>query len=315
MDIDPRDEGLHPHEADEAWQEGGYVAWFDVGRSIGGNHRVGNEPVRKLSNRWCGVYDPDGVQFRSNADQIPLELVEHGRGYRCGDQQIFHDGEYLRLRMDEPECRVDLIVRDVPGDAHWMDNAQQKLSGRIYNEHYNVHCRVTGSILLDGSVHEVDGLGWRDHSWGIRHWDMVACTRTLGGSCGDVYFQCTTWLGHDGTFIKRGYIGREGRRELISDARFLIVMEEDGVSCRSAELTLVTSLETLKVSFEVHGGTIGQTRQRCGFEGVGFARTAAGAKGWGFIEVNNNPRLGTRDPPFVLHDGYRNGIGRRVPAI
>lgn len=313
MDVMPKDEGLHPPGDDEAWQEGGYLGWFDPKAGIGGNHRIGNELVRKLANRWCGVYGRDGIQFRSNMDQVPLEYVEPGmHGFRCGSQQIFHDGEHLRFRLDEPDCRVDLIIVDVPGEASWMDSGQQKLSGRIYSEHYNVQCRVKGTAILAGVHHDVDCWAWRDHSWGVRHWDTTSCTRTLGGTFdGDVHYQCTTWLGRDGLFIKRGYIGRGGKRIPLVDAQFLILMEEDGVSARAAQLTIETEQEILAVDFEVYGGTIGQARERCGFEGVGVARTEGRAPGWGFIEINNNPRLGNSNPPFVLHDGYKNGLGRR----
>ena len=35
---------------------------------------------------------------------------------------------------------------------------------------YEIPCRVSGTVVVDGERHEVHGTGQRDHSWGVRDW-------------------------------------------------------------------------------------------------------------------------------------------------
>lgn len=307
MNIDPQDEGLHACEEDETWQEGGYLAWFDPVAGVGGNHRIGNELNRRLANRWCGVYDAEGRQYRNNADQTPLSVFD-GIGYECGSQRFFHDGHSPRAKVDEPECFVDLSIEDLANDAHWLDRSHEKLKGTIYSSHYNVHCRVNGKVRLGEREYDVNGFGWRDHSWGPRKWDSIACTRSIGGRVGDTIFQCTTWLGRDGTFIKRGYVGEPGRRVPIDDARFEVSVREDCITCTEARVVLWYGGEKITLGYTALGGVTGQTRERIGFESVGHVRLGDRQEGWGFIEINNNPRLGAAQPALVLESRGENGL-------
>ena len=57
------------------------------------------------------------------------------------------------------------------------------------------------------------------------------------------------------------------------------------------------------------------TRERCGFESIVRVHTEGESEGWGFLEINNNPRLGTAGPYAVLHDGLVNGLAQRAPSL
>ncbi len=317
MDILPEDEGLHPAGPDEAWQESVYLAWRDVHAGIGGQHRIGNELNRETANLWCGVYADSGARFRHNDEGVPLVYCERRPGLECGPQAMFHDGDVLRLVLDGDGCALDLVVHDPPGSISWIEKSANELEGRIYIDHYNGHCRVTGRATLDGRQYEVDAMGWRDHSWGPRLWDSIVCTRSLGGGFrSGLSFSLLTFLGTDGQLLRRGYVARDGKRIPMCVAELWVGIEEDGVSARGGELSCTIEDGSGYVfDFEVTGGMLGVTRERYGFESIVRVRTEGEPEGWGFLEINNNPRLGEAGPFAVLHEGLVNGLTQRPAPL
>ncbi len=317
MDMTPEDEGLHPAGPDEAWQESVYLAWRDPRSGIGGTHRIGNELNRDTSNLWCGVYADSGTRFRQNDEGVPLVHCERGQGLQCGPQVMVHDGEALRLTLESDGCALDLTVHDAPGRIAWIEKGKNELDGRIYTDHYNGHCRVSGTAALDGKNYAIDAMGWRDHSWGVRHWDSIVCTRSLGvGFESGLTFNVLTFLGTDGQLLRRGHVVRDGQRVPFREAELWVGIEEDGVSARGGALSCVTETgERHHLDFEVIGGMLGVTRERCGYESIVRVRCAGESEGWGFLEINNNPRLGTAGPFAALHAGLENGITHRATPL
>ncbi len=317
MEIHPEDEGPHPAGSDEAWQESVYLAWRDVRLGIGGQHRIGNEPNRETANLWCGVYADTGERFRHNDEGVALRRCERGAGLECGPQAMFHDGEALRFVLDSDDCRLDLVVQDPPGWLAWIEKSTNALDGRIYSDHYNGHCRVSGEAELAGRRYQVDALGWRDHSWGPRHWDSIVCTRSLGGGfASGLTLSLLTFLGTDGQLLRRGYLARDGKRVPIVDAELWVAIEEDGVSARGGALSCTLEGGARHdFGFEVTGGMMGVTRERVGFESIVRLHAEGEPEGWGFLEINNNPRLGAAGPFAVLHDGLVNGLTRREQPL
>jgi len=317
MEVRPEDEGPHPADADEAWQESVYLAWRDPRTGIGGQHRIGNEQNRETANLWCGVYADSGERFRHNAEGVPLRRCERGAGLECGPQAMFHDGKDLRFLLESEDCRLDLIVQDSQGWVAWIEKSTNALDGRIYSDHYNGHCRVSGQASLAGRRYEIDAMAWRDHSWGPRHWDSIVCTRSLG--CGfesGLTLSLLTFLGTDGNLMRRGYVARDGKRVPISEAELWVAIEEDGVSARGGALACTLEDGTRHdFDFAVTGGMMGVTRERSGFESIVRVQTAGESEGWGFLEINNNPRLGVAGPYAVLHDGLANGLTRRAAPL
>jgi len=218
--------------------------------------------------------------------------------------------------LDADGCSLDLTIEDVPGSVDWIESSGNELDGRIYSEHYNGHCRVTGTAALGGHRFDVDAPGWRDHSWGVRHWSSIACTRSLGGAFGGGdTFNFLSFLGTDGSLLRRGHVSREGKRMAASDIEIWVEIEEDGISARGGGLRCKTEDDTShQFDFEVTGGMIGVTRERHGFESIVRVSAAGEREGWGFLEINNNPRLGSSGPFAALRDGLANGLAERSPS-
>ena len=93
----------------------------------------------------------------------------------------------------------------------------------------------------------------------------------------------------------------------------LVQVDDDSIRCPSAEVSYtLESGEQITVRIDTIGGMVGATRERYGWESVGDVSVDGEPGGWGFLEVNNNPRAGVRPPSFALGDALTNGITGRA---
>jgi hypothetical protein len=314
MPITIADEGLHPAGKDADWQESVYLSWRDSRAGLGGNHRLGNELNRGTANLWCGVYRDDGTRFRGNGEDLPLErLAAHG--VAAGPQRLFHDGKSLRFRLDAEGCRIDFEIED--DERSFTDADAQAFAGSsgaagsIFTSHFNACCRARGTVELDGHTAEVDAPAWRDHSWGVRRWDSFTSSRSFGGSLGSLEFRFGSMVGANGSFFRRGTLIRDGEPVEVTRAEMLVSVDDDSLRCPAAEVRYHLANGTVTtVRIDVIGGMLGVTRQRCGWESVGDTSVDGKPGGWGFLEVNLNPRSGSAVPAFALVDALTNGIVR-----
>jgi hypothetical protein len=313
--IAASEEGLHPQGDDIDWQESVYLAWRDPASRLGGNHRLGNELNRCRANLWCGVYRDGGPRFRCNSEELPLERLD-APGLTAGPQRLFHDGTGLRFELDGEDCRIRLeIVDDSASHADATAAAfggSAGPAGAILSSHFNAFCRVRGTVELDEQRFDIDGHGWRDHSWGVRRWDSFTSSRSFGGSWRSLQFRYGSMVGANGSFFRRGTLTRDGEPLDVVDAAMLVSLDDDSLRCPSAEVTyhLADATSTV-VRIDVIGGMLAVTRERCGWESVGDVRVDGQPGGWGFLEVNNNPRAGRSLPPFALDAALTNGVVER----
>ena len=311
------DEGLHPAGDDADWQESVYLAWRDAAAGLGGNHRIGNELNRGTANLWCGVYDDRGTRFRWNGEDLALRRLEQ-HGLTAGPQKLFHDGERLRFVLDEEGCRMDLeITDDASSRTETTAGAfagSQGSAGAIFSNNFHAFCRARGTVTIDGRTAQIDAPAWRDHSWGARRWDSFLASRSFGGSLAGLQFRYGSMVGANGSFFRRGSLARDGAPVEVAAAEMLVTVDDDGVRCPSAEVRYhLASGETTSVRIDTIGGMLGVTRERYGWESVGDVSVDGEPGGWGFLEVNNNPRNGQHPPTFVLADALTNGITHATP--
>jgi len=175
--IAPDDEGIHPIEAHAHWQESYYFNWFDPAHEAFGLARIGYRfgerridgiVVAILDGRPHFIYPGVGLGLRGSASSIsPAE------GLRARD---------LSFEMEEPLSRWRLRLRGRNAmDLTWQAFTppfDYAASGRAMPEnlaadHFEQSGRVTGWTRFRGRHIEVDALGQRDKSWGVRDWARV----------------------------------------------------------------------------------------------------------------------------------------------
>ena len=309
----PEREGVHPWGPEANWQESAVLGWRDPVANVGGHQRMSIQPNRGTSNLWCGVYSGRETIYRLNLEQQPMEALPTGNlGINCGPQRMFHDGTNMRLQLDTPECRVDLIIDDYPGSLELVDAKNVgDMAGSIYREHFNLHCAVRGEVELDGKLHKIEnGVGWRDHSWGPRDWSQVLTHRSFHGSIGpDFNFHLLTCMMRDGKFVRRGHIVRGGKALAIDTFTVRTEFLEDGVTPVQAKcLVLFPEGPPLQITAILQKGVFAEVENKFAFYGTGHCEIDGIGRGFADVEITNNPRGGEMRLGHTIGNVCENGL-------
>lgn len=161
------DEGTHPVGADPNWQESVFVHWYDVAAGVGGVHRIGHEPNREGGRAALHsfVFASDGVRFRRNDFELPLQPPPSSRGFHAGGSSWDVTQGRPRLTVREPGVELDLVMDNFYALTDFFPSSGSMVED-FAAHHYETSGRITGSLCLDGREVDVDGLYHRDHSWG-----------------------------------------------------------------------------------------------------------------------------------------------------
>lgn len=196
--LDPRDEYTHAPEPVGHYNESMYFNAFDTAAGLGLWLRLGNRPNEGHAEMTCCVYLPDGrVGFMYGRPQIADNGAMDAGGMRFEVLEPFkrlrvrYEGELLL--MDDPLAMADpsaafkrypkrpaLIALDFEGispmhggEIVGQDGAPIVLDPEhaVYRGHTEQTMAVQGHVTVDGARHTIThGLGYRDKSWGPRHW-------------------------------------------------------------------------------------------------------------------------------------------------
>ncbi|MEJ7930584.1 hypothetical protein WG922_11425 [Ramlibacter sp. AN1015] len=198
LKLDPRDEYTHPPEPVSNYNESMYFNAFDARSRIGAWMRIGNRPNEGHAEMSCCVYLPDGrVGFMfarppiasndaMDAAGMRFEVLEPFKRLRVryeGELLLMDDGRDLAdpgaafRKYPKRPAAIALEFEGVSpmhgGEIVGLDGQPAALDPEhaVYRGHTEQHMGVTGHITVDGQRHELGaGVGYRDKSWGPRHW-------------------------------------------------------------------------------------------------------------------------------------------------
>lgn len=195
--LDPRDEYTHAPEAASNYNESMYFNAFDSARGIGAWMRLGNRPNEGYAEMTCCVYLPDGrVGFMYGRPKIGHNEAMDAGGMRFEvvepfkRMRVVYEGELLLmddpLAMAEPSrafkrypkrpASIELDYEGISpmhgGEIVALDGSRLEVDPEhaVYRGHTEQNMAVRGHIAIDGQRHPIEGFGYRDKSWGPRHW-------------------------------------------------------------------------------------------------------------------------------------------------
>jgi hypothetical protein len=312
--YDSNDEGTHePSSTDEHWQESVFVHWYDLAAGLGGVHRIGHEPHRVGGKAalQCALFRSDGLRYRRSDDEVMLEPAGSKRGFRAGGSSLHVDGEVPRLEVHEAGLDVDLQLHDFYPITSFFPSGGS-LVEEFASHHYESSGRAVGTATVEGKTVEVDALYHRDHSWGIRKTETLLSHRWVSGTFGPALsFGSTVWHAADGSFVKVGYVVRDGEITIAEDVDIVTWMEADGYTHRGGivtwtlpggeELRLECQLIDAVVA-ELHSAKYIDALCRVDYQG----RSAVCD-----FEISNNARNGSATPSLALAANGVDGFSRR----
>jgi hypothetical protein len=196
------DEGIHEPGDQINWNESRYIDFWDPVRRVGGWFRIGARPNAHYAEMSACAFLPDGrVAFAFDRSPIDANgLAAGGQTWSidepwarttvrfAGTMSLFDDPWVLldpkRAFTTSPKVDVDIELHCTTeglGATMGQDQDQHHLiflPGQA-DFHYQHMTHVTGTIGVGDTVHEVDGRGGKDHSWGPRNWHAKIYLRWL----------------------------------------------------------------------------------------------------------------------------------------
>ncbi|MFM2073044.1 MAG: hypothetical protein RLZZ623_3308 [Actinomycetota bacterium] len=261
------DEGVHVVGPELNWNESRYIDFWDPVGRIGGWLRIGARPNAGYAEMSACAYLPDGrtafAFSRAEIDGNGLaaggqtwEIVEPWTTTRVGfagtmsllaDAWALTDPKRAFSESPTDEVAIDLTcTTEGLGAVMGQDQDQHHLiflPGQA-DFHYQHMTRVVGTIRVGDEVHQVDGRGGKDHSWGPRNWHAKIYLRWL-----------TCCIDDDNGFMLTRAVGptKQTRSGFVwVDREFRVVDTFEMVNTYAG----APHFETLRTEVTVHAGDI-----------------------------------------------------------
>ena len=180
---EPGDEGTHAPGPEPLWNESWYFDGVSDDGSLGVYTRTGRVPNQDACLYTTCICGPGRPTIMLTEASAPLPARDDPA------QAIHVDGLDAEQHCDEPLRRFRVTMR---GTGQAYDDPAAILRGEAGRDvaialdltfetagipyqwrqstRYEIPCRVTGSVTVDGEQIEFAGPGQRDHSWGARDW-------------------------------------------------------------------------------------------------------------------------------------------------
>lgn len=312
--YDWKDEGAHePDTADAHWQESVFVHWYDLAAGLGGVHRIGHEPNRddRKAALQCALFRSDGLRYRRSDDDLVLQPAISDRGFRAGGSNWHVEGDRPRLEVREPDVDIDIELSDFYPITSFFPS-EGSLVEEFASHHYESSGRAVGSVRIGDRTSEIDALYHRDHSWGIRKTATLLSHRWVSGTFGpSLSFGSTIWHAADGSFVKVGYVVRDGEITFADDVDVVTWMEADGYSHRGGVVTwYLQGGEELRLECQLIDGVAAKLHSAHYVDA--FCRVEhQGRIGVCDFEISNNARNGMEAPGLSLSVNSTDGFSLR----
>jgi len=238
---------LHPAGEDREWNESFYFNFYDAASDICGFMRIGLKPNMDERSMFFFLMLPDGSAVGTRG-AVPL-----------GDGSLSVNG--LELVMVEPERRWRLrfhgpmarmgaegfaaVSMDLTFDclAPTYDYRRsvgaegERIARKVASEHLEQFGHVAGTIEIDGQRIAVDGLGERDHSWGVRDWNAPKMWVWLTAEFDKGTALNVTKLFTEEGEVSAGFVHLDGRTIALVHAEVAPSLDDKGRP-RSLQMTL-----------------------------------------------------------------------------
>lgn len=179
------DELKHPAEAHINWNESYYFNFFDHQRELAGFFRIGLEENKQQSNMWCSFLHKGKVIYQRFRLNLPYT--------DSGLEDLTVGGLRFRLVEALKTINISFSDRHLQCDLQWqgfhdvfdMREEMTEMADTVANGHYEQSGNVTGRLSVGDAVFDIQGQGFRDHSWGVRDWEGIKIWKTCLGQFGN----------------------------------------------------------------------------------------------------------------------------------
>lgn len=317
MRLEPRDEFPHPPEEAANFNESVYVNAFDPLSQVGGWMRLGNRvneghaelsvclylpggrvacQFKRPSVERNDAFDAGGLHYEVSEPFSALAMSYDGEVMVLDDPSVLRDPKAMSADAPRAQAAVRFDVRNVSpphgGEPTAPEHEALMLYGTDFSRgHFNQHVGVRGSIAVGDEHFEIDGFGWRDHSWGPRYWQAIWAYRLFLGNLGeDRGLMLLKNLTPDGPSKRIGVLLVDGAYEEVLDLDVITDWDAD-YEPTAAKIVVRTPNRSAEIGCRVLTASPLRNRRKIGEETVisrvfeGFTEfTWDGRTGYGMSE-------------------------------
>ena len=291
---------LHQPGADREWNESFYFNFYDPHNDICGFMRIGLKPNMDERSMFFFLMLPDGraVGMRGVAPAgdgslsvkgLEFIMLEPERRWR-----LRYQGPMARMGVEE----VTMVSMDLTFDclAPTYDYRRsvgaegERIARQVASEHLEQFGQVSGTIDIDGQRTTVDGLGERDHSWGVRDWNAPKMWFWITAQFDKGTALNVTKLFTEDGEVSAGFVHLDGRTVPLAHADIVTSLDARGWPS-SLEMALTdseggTHMVTVEVMRSVQVPFVGRDGKSSSLMHETLARYVwRGRTGYGIAEV------------------------------
>jgi hypothetical protein len=174
------DERAHAPGPEPLWGESWYFDWAAPDGGLGGYVRLGLYPNLRKAWYWACLVGEGRPLVTVLDHDVPLPRT----GLEVRTEGLWADHN-VETALDHWSlgCEAFAVAVDDPAEAYgdlrgdrvpFGFDLEWETAGDVFpydaTSRYEIACRVTGEVLVGQERIEVDGVGQRDHSWGVRDW-------------------------------------------------------------------------------------------------------------------------------------------------
>jgi len=165
----------------EEWNESYYFNFHDKNNDLTAFMRIGNKINKNEKSMFFFIMSPKlvaGIKLETPCDDKPLDIA--GLKYKeleNGKWELKYDGpifDPLSKVPKEFKVKMDVIweaLNPVMDYVNCVDEKQVELSSNVASEHYEQFGKASGKIKINEDTQDINALGERDLSRGIRAWE------------------------------------------------------------------------------------------------------------------------------------------------
>jgi len=229
---------VHEPEPDApglTWQENMMFNWYDLDRGVAGSHSVRLE-MNHAATIWSGVTTEAGLRYRLNRQGVPIAAHDHTPERHGAGPLAFVGGDAFGVEHHDDDVDVSLRLDEFYAPVEPWGDGQIDLVQQAAG-HLETAGRVRGTVRVGDETFEIDGLGYRDHSWAQANMALARSHAWVAGTFGpDLSYSGIIYQGVNGAYMRGGSIVRDGRKILAEAVDIVIYQECDGISNRGGEI-------------------------------------------------------------------------------
>ena len=240
------------HEASDAreWNESFYFNAYDRENDICIFMRIGLKPNAGERSAFCFLMMPDGsvVGIKDQEPYCSGTLEAKGLAFDVVEPEkrwnMSFNGHMARMTDHGPvPVPVSFVLgfearNQVFDYRECVDAEGERMSQQVASEHLEQFGRISGSLMVGEERFDLNGLGERDHSWGVRDWNAPKMWIWLTAQFSDRIALNVTKLFIEGGEVSAGYFHLNGRNLPLVSADVRTVLDPDGTP-RSLAMSLV----------------------------------------------------------------------------